>query len=459
MNVLLLNPWQLLHDTTVSSFGPAWPLGLLYVAAATQAAGHEVTIFDAAVGGKESWIFENAIRMQYIINEVDGISLKLVGTFPKMLPEIVKAVCPDIVGISLSFSSQHCLISYMVESIKKSAPNSIIVLGGTHATLASDMLIEEEGIDYVITGEGEISFPALLNTIENGKEPKGMPGVCYKDGENKQFDLITDVDALPFPAFGLVPKHSYSCANNKVLYQILSSRGCPFNCRFCSAPFLTRRTWRPHSVERVLAEIEMCVNRRAEEIRFTDDNATIDKDRFKSILEGIITSGWKVELSGYSFHCQTLDKEMLSLMRLAGFKRVMFAPESGNDRVIREEIGKTFTVADAENTIKDITNAGLIPYINILIGMPGETRNEIADTIEFCRRAKEINPECGAWVSCATPMLGTELYDEAVEKGLYPGGIPEIFSYTVATYDGIDWTKEELSLIRERLMINMNGHL
>ena len=459
MRVLLVNPWHPFDSTTKPSFGEAWPLGILYVAAATRAAGHKVVVFDCAVGGREVWKYDNNRHMEFITNIVEGISPLLVGVFPNMLSSVVRIAAPDVIGISMPFSSQHCFIQHLVDDIKKMMPNVIIVLGGSHATLASDMLIDIEGVDYVVTGDAEISFPALLNKIEQGEEPKGMPGVCYKGGENMPFDLITDVDNLPMPAFDLVSKYTYYNIFGRATYQMFTSRGCPFNCRFCSSPFFTRRSWRPHSVDRVLAEIGMCLSMGADEIRFVDDNAAVDTDRFKAIMEGIIKSGKRILMSACSFHCQTLDKEALLMMRLAGFERVMFAPESGNDRVIKEEIGKTFTVADAENMVRNITNAGLIPDLNILIGMPGETWAEIQDTVEFCRRMKAISPGCGAWISCATPMLKTELYDEAVEKGLYAGGIPPLFSYAVATYDGIDWTKEQLVETWKMLTVEMNGHL
>ena len=459
MKVLLFNPWLPLHERTNASFGAVWPLGLLYLAAATQASGHRAVIFDAAIGGRVSWVLEDKLCIEYVVNPIDGVSLQLVGTTPDMLMGVIKRVCPKVLGISLLLSSQHCLVVPLVKAVKKLDMDITIVLGGTHATMASDMLIEIEGVDYVVTGEGERAFPALLNKLEAGEEPKGIPGVHYKGGENKPFDLILDVDALPLPAYDLVPKYPYYHALNSAMYQIFSSRGCPNNCRFCSAPFLTRRHWRPHSIERVLGEIGLLLSRGADEIRFADDNVAVDKNRFKAILEGVIKNREKVLLSACSMHCQTLDKEMLLMMNLAGFERVMFAPESGNDRVIKEEIGKTFTVADAENMVRDITNAGLIPDLNILIGMPGETWAEIQDTIEFCKRMKAISPGCGAWVSCATPMLKTELYDEAVEKGLYAGGIPPLFSYAVATYDGIDWTKEQLEETRKMLMLGMNGHI
>lgn len=460
MKVLLVNPWQPIHDTTRASFGVAWPLGLLYLATATRAAGHDVTVLDMAVGGNSAWVHHGAVRMTRASGfPPDEHDVLLIGMPLGALASAIIEIEPDVIGLSLPFSSQHRYIPRIIEALKTHAPNALIIAGGTHTTLAADLVLDFDGINYVVAGEGEVVFPKLLSRIENGESPAGLPGICYKDGNTRvisPFEIISDIDDIGLPAFDLVPKYQYFFGINGATYFMFSSRGCPFNCRFCSAPFLTHRKWRPHSVERVLSEIDQLLSEGAEEIRFVDDNASADTDRFKSIMEGIIRAGWKVRLSACSFHCTTLDRETLMLMRLAGFQRVMFAPESGNDRVLREEIGKTITVAQSENLVRSIVAAGMIPDLNIMIGMPGESWAEIQDTVVFCHRMKELGAG-GAWVSCATPMLGTALYQEVVDKGMFPGGVPDLFSYAVATYDGIDWTREQLTETWRMLDRLMNG--
>ena len=452
MRVLLINPWLPIHPSTVPSFGNAWPLGLLYLAAATKAAGHEVDIYDAAVGGITTCIHKGKFQLINMVNSVPDYpdDISLIGAPIGSLQMILKNQSPEVVGLSLPISSQHAFVPFFVKLIKE-CTDAKIVVGGPHATLAADLLSKFDGIDYIVMGEGEKSFPELLTAIVNNLPTDGIAGVYPTP-----FELIEDVDLLPYPAHDLVPRHSYFATTNSPVVEIYSSRGCPFNCRFCSSPYFHRRKWRPHSVLRVLTEIKRLVDSGVKEIRFVDDNAALDGDRWKSIMEGIARSGWGIKLSVYSLYFKTIDKEALTLMRMAGFERVMFAPESGNDRVIRDLMGKNFTVAECEQMVRDITEAKMAPDMNIMLGMVGETAAEIMDTVNFCLRMKEYNPECGAAVSIATPIIHTAMYDEAVERGIFPGGVPQLFSYAVPTYDGEDWTKEQLGNIQRRLDYKMN---
>ena len=453
MKVMLFNPWLPIHPSITPSFGNAWPLGLLYVAAAVRAAGHKVDIFDASVGGSVTYKPDGKFFLLNLMTAIQGYqnSLPLVGAPIDSLKAALERSRPEVVGLSLPISSQHDFVPFFVKLIKENS-NAKIVVGGTHATMAAELLTGMDGIDYIVTGEGEVSFPKLLTAIENKQPTDEIAGVYPKP-----FELIENIDDLAFPAFDLVPEFSYFAATNTATVQIISSRGCPFNCRFCSTPYLTHRKWRAHTALRVLAEMEQLVINGAKEIRFVDDNATLDKDRWKTIMEGVIRSGWGIKLSAHSLYFKTLDKEALTLMRLAGFERIKISPESGNDRVLRELMGKPFTVAECEQAVHDITEAGMAPGIDIILGMPGETLAEIQDTVDFCHRIKEYNPESYAWISCALPMLRTELYDEVVEKGLFTGGVPELFSFATATYDGMDWTREDLKKIWSTLYYNMNN--
>jgi len=435
---------------------------MLYVAASIRAVGHEVVVFDCAIEGRTSWRYGDCLELDYTYHRLEGspYTIDLVGVDPSILTRVIEVTCPDVIGLAVPLSTQHYFVPAIIKVMKESAPEAIVVLGGTHATLAADTLIKMEGVDYVITGEGEFAFPWLLGDIEKKEESRELPGVYYKDGRSSPFSLIADIDTLPPPARDLVSKYAYYSAFLGQVYHLSTSRGCPFACYFCPSLFMHRRKWRPHSVDRVLAEIELCVGMGAEEIRFVDDNAALNKDRCMGILEGVVTNNWPIKLTACNLYGPSLDKEMLTMMKKMGWERVLFAPDSGNDRVLEEELGKvTTTVAESEKTFRLITEVGLIPDINIIIGSPGETWAEIQDSVAFCRKMREINPACGIDVFCATPILGTKLYDRVVERGLFPGGIPFRFSYVVSTYDGIDWTKEELVQLRNDLMIEFKGYL
>ena len=453
-----------MFESTKSNLSAAWPLSLLYVASATLRAGHAVNILDAYIGGCIPYVFGkhalyytgSIVREQDTTNE----TCHLIGVPYTLVYNIIEKMRPDVVGVSLTFSTQHMIIPLIVEIIKDAAPEAIIVFGGSHATLAANIILDIDGVDYVVAGEGEVAFPTLLNAIEAKTSVEGIAGICYrKDNEVfiSPYNLISNLDNLAFPAFGLVPTEQYFGAEGVRMMPMLTSRGCPFHCRFCSVPLLNGRKWRAHSAERVLAEITTYVTNGVKEIHFIDDNMSLKKERFHTILEGIISNSWKLKLhASQALHCATLDSETLNLMQRAGFKKVFVSAESGNDRVLAEEIGKTFTVADAENAIRQIVSAGMEPAVNLVVGMPGEKWIEIQDTVIFAHKMKELGAK-QFWVSIATPMLGTELYQEVVDKGLFKTGIQDVFSYGEATFDGIDWKREDLRILRDNLMKELNG--
>ena len=156
MNVLFFNPWQLVSLNTREHVAPSWPIGLLYVAATTIAAGHNVSIIDAFMDGCIPNRFYGMHNVSYE-GTSSGAAL-LVGASGKIISILTKKYAqPDVIGISLPFSSQHTLVPYIIEAIKSAAPDATLVFGGGHATIAADALLAIDGVDYVIRGEGEVA--------------------------------------------------------------------------------------------------------------------------------------------------------------------------------------------------------------------------------------------------------------------------------------------------------------
>jgi len=457
MKVLLFNPWQPIAPGGKEHVAVAWPTGILYVAAATQAAGHEVSIIDAFIDGCFPHRFYGMHNVCYEGHTV-GDSL-LVGVSAETVVMLIQTHAqPDVIGVSLPFSSQYAHVPFILQVIKTAAPDATIVFGGGHATIAPDSLLAIDGIDYVIVGEGESAFPRLLDALEGKGSVQDIPGVCYKE-EGKasimQHDIIEDLDALPLPAVNLLPIYQYFALMDALRMPMVTSRGCPNNCRFCTVPFTSRRRWRAHSVERVLGELDIYQHNDIESIQFLDDNMSLNRDRFCAILEGIITNSWSLELYAKEpLDCSTLDEEVLKIMQLAGYKQVSIAAESGNERVLAEEINKPFTVADAEKAIRGLIALDIEAIVCMVLGMPGETWAEIQDSIAFVRRMKKLGSS-RTWLSIATPIPGTQLYDEVIEKGLYSGD-KFSFSYGKASFDGPDWKREDLTALRDNVMKELN---
>lgn len=457
MRVLLINPPQPIFNLSAENLAISWPMGILYVASATRQAGHEVRILDVYVGACVPFIQFNGTHnvgylSQLVVDQRDGNDeAGLVGVGDEFFKFMIEFEKPDVIGVSLMFSSIHYFIPIILEIIKEAAPEATIVLGGAHATIAADVLSKYNYVDYVITGEGEVAFPRLLHAIENHEPTDKIPGVYPTP-----FEIIPKLDDVYPPMWSMAPIDQYFSVIGRREFVLITSRGCPFSCRFCSVPQSSRRRWRAHSVERVLAEIELAKALGATHIMFEDDNISLNKDRYCSILDEIIRRRLNLHLGARNILLTTLDREALLLMKLAGFTSVPVSAESGNDRVLAEEMGKKLTIADTERVVRESVRLGMRPFLNFVIGMPGETWNEIQQTGDFARKMVELGAR-GVWISMATPIYGTELFREVVEKKMLPEDPVIHFGYNRASFDGPDWTKEQLKEYRDALMKELNA--
>ena len=457
MKVLLINPPQPIFDKDPENLAVSWPMGILYVAAATKRAGHDVRILDVYVNGCIPHIMFNGnhniwYTSQLLQNLEGGFTDDgLVGLGNEFLDSVLGDGKPDIIGISLMFSSIHYTVPVFVDFVKRIVPNAIIVLGGAHASIAASELLELDAVDYVIMGEGEVAFPGLLHAIENNEPTDNIPGVYPTP-----FGLISNLDDIYPPAYQMVSVDQYFAVLGRHEVVMITSRGCPFSCRFCSVPQSSYRTWRAHSVDRVLAEMEMAKTMGATDIMFEDDNMSLNKDRYCHILEAVVKQNWGLHLGTRNLLLTTLDKDVLTLMKLAGFTKVPVSAESGCDRVLAVEMGKKLTTAETERVVRESVEVGLKPFLNFVIGMPGEKRNEIDQTADFARRMKTLGAE-GFWVSVATPIFGTAMFQELVEKNMLPPNFVHRFSYGRGTFDGPDWTKEQIQDYRKMLMEELNS--
>ncbi len=457
MKVLLINPPQPIFNGVTENLAVSWPMGILYVAAAVERAGYNVRILDAYIGGCTPFVMTNGnhnvwYTTQMLQNRRDGFTEDgVVGLTNNLFKGMIAYEEPDVVGISLMFSSIHHTVPMIVRLVKEAVPNAMIVLGGAHASIAASSLLEIDGVDYVITGEGEVAFPHLLRAIENHEPTDNIPGVYPTP-----FEVIPNIDDIYPPAYHMVPIDQYFAVLGHRELVMITSRGCPFSCRFCSVPQSSHRTWRAHSVGRVLAEMEIAKTMGATDIMFEDDNISLNKGRYCSILEGVIQQNWNLGLGARNILLTTLDKDVLTLMKRAGFTKVPVSAESGCDRVLAEEMGKKLTIAETERVVRESVEVGLKPFLNFVLGMPGEKWSEIEQTAGFARRMKTLGAE-GFWVSVATPIYGTKMFQELVDKDMLPKDFTYQFSYGRATFDGLDWTKEQLQGYRKMLMVELNS--
>ena len=360
------------------------PLGIAYLAAVIEKQGHSVSIIDA---------FAEALDLHSLEDRVKKIAPDLIG-ITGMTPVIDNAF--RTAGICRRYAKY-------------------VVIGGPHVSVAGSKVFEQcPDVDYVIQGEGEISFPLLVEALERNKDITNVPGVITRDFSNLPSPLIDELDSIPFPARHLLPneRYRYILSSGKVT-TMFTSRGCPYHCVFCDKAVFGSK-WRARSAANVLDEIEL-VRRDygIDSIIFYDDLFTLDKKRVLEICQGIIDRELKIE-----WKCEgrvnLADKETLTLMKKAGCSMIAYGVESGNQKGL-DYLNKGTTVEQIRNAFELTKRAGIRPMAYFVLGIPVETYDDELRTIDF---AKEIKPAY-AQFSILSPVPGTKLYDDAVRMGWY----------------------------------------
>lgn len=288
------------------------------------------------------------------------------------------------------------------------------------------VLTEDLNTDYAVVGEGEKTILKLIKNITENKGVKDIPGIAFRKNGGVQVNscaqLIADIDTIPFPAYDLFNIKFYSSSSRKYftrpklspVMQILTSRGCPFSCSFCAVHKLFGRRFRIRSPENILAEIEKTQDSYGiREFQFYDDNFTVNRKRVINLLKLLKARGFDGSWLPLNLAIFSLDEEMLALMRETGCYRLILAFESGSDRVLKDVINKPLTVAQSRETVRLAKKYDFEIVGFFVIGMPGETKEEIQMTVDF---ADELDLDYFIF-SIATPYPGSQLYETCKRKG------------------------------------------
>jgi anaerobic magnesium-protoporphyrin IX monomethyl ester cyclase len=363
------------------------PLGLAYIASVLRQ-NHEVKIIDSNV-------------LNYTISDVE---------------RELRSFNPDVVGITSVTPSIY--EAYKVaETAKKVREDCIVVLGGPHATFMPRQTMEEcKYIDIIVKGEGEETTRELIENVEKGAPLNGVKGITFRE-KNEIIDtdprpFIKNIDDIPFPSRDLLPMHLYKF--NGVKYTtMLTSRGCPFKCSFCSSSRLFGGYWRGRSPENVLEEMKIVYEEYGiRNIEFIDDTFTLNQERAEKICDEIIKQGWDISW-GASSRVDTLSKKLAEKMKKAGCWIIYLGIESGSQKIL-DAIGKRITLEQVEKAVKILKDAGIKVLGSFIIGFLQDTKETIKETIKF---AKSLNLDY-AQFSILTPYPGTPIFDYAKKHGM-----------------------------------------
>jgi len=374
-----------------SKLGCYPPLGLLYIASSlvSKHPDYEVKIIDAAV---------------------DNLNALQVG-------RAVEEWRPDIVG--LSTYTFTLIDSLDVARIAKTvAPGTVVVVGGFHPTLyPRETLCCSPHIDIAVRGEAEYTFCSIAEAIFAGSAVDCIPGVCTKKGKGElhvsdQIPLVPDLDSLPFPDRRLTDYKKHSCALGAggLSTSILSSRGCPFQCKYC---YINVRQYRLRSLDNLLAEIKECLTLGIEEYFFMDDLFNISKERILGFCQRVLQEGLKIKWC-FRGRIDQIDEAVLQAARRAGCSRIHYGIESGVQSILAR-IGKKTSIQLASHITGLTRRYGIEVSSNIMIGLPGETRQDTEETIRF---ALDLSTDY-LQASIFTPYPETPFYQEALKAGMY----------------------------------------
>ncbi len=414
MKTLLINPPQTFFP---GSDQPAanLPLGLLYIAAVLDKAGYKTEILDAFISDSSFRKIGNAIE---------------VGMPYEKIKEEIQKRNPVIVGIANPFTSQVEHAIKVANIVKEVDTRILTVVGGPHVSVVPIEFLESaKNVDITVIGEGEYTMLDIIKFFEGNKKINDIEGIAYRvNGKivlNSPRPFNENLDELPYPAYHLMDMEQY--LNPKTIeyrsfqkraLSMITSRGCPFNCSFCSVHLHMGKTFRAHSVNYVVDHIEHLVNKyHVKTIYFEDDNLTFDIQRFEAICDRIIEKNIKFRWeTPNGVRADYLTMDLLKKMKKTGCQSVFVGIESGNQNVVDNIIGKSLQLENVINFAKMSKKIGLKTGAFYIIGFPGETKETMMDTVKFALMMKR-NYDVGMHLLFATPSFGTRLYNECKEKG------------------------------------------
>lgn len=384
--VLLVRPWSRRIPTVVPS------LGLGYLAAVLRRAGHEVEILD---GMRER-------------------------TTPATFRRRLASAAFDVVGFQ-SFTCDLPQVRELTRIARERLPSATLVLGGPHASAdPAHALAYLDDVDYAFRGEAERGIVELLAAVEGGGRLEGVENLARRAGgsvECAPVRFIEDLDAVPFPAWDLTPPRDYPPAPHGLVVgafpvaPFLVTRGCPYLCTFCDAVSTAGRRLRVRSMENVVAEIDQLVtDHGVREIHLEDDNFTTNRHVVRAFCEALLRRSTPVTwCCPNGMRLDTVDRELLTLMRRAGLVAFAVGIESGSRRVL-DAMHKELDLGRTREKLAIARSLGIKTTGFFIVGFPGETEDDVRDTVDLALSLELDHAQFSNFL----PLPGTRATEEAL---------------------------------------------
>jgi len=389
----------------------------------------------------------------------------------KDVVDVLKNARADLVGVT-SVSTEYLNVSRLLTSIiRKALPEAIIVFGGVIPTVLLEEAVNDKNVDYWIVGEGETSFPKLIDELQKEKpELSNINGLVYRRNGKVVINdnvFLEDLDNLPFPDYsdiignkdmGKITMHDYGnvamkyaphfLAKRYPFAMTITTRGCPFKCIFCAGKAVSGQKVRLRSAKNVLAEIDLLYKQGIREVIFLDDHFLANRKRALNIMNGIMERKYDMVWRCSNVTAWVLDREILEVMYKSGCDFLTVSPESGNQYVLDNIVKKPIKLDKLSGILDMAKSIGFGIVVNFIFGFPGETWDQIRDTIRY---AEKLNVDMVNF-HIATPLPKTELMEICLREKLLPGDYIENISKYSGYGKGLITTKEftplELEVIR-----------
>lgn len=393
------------------------PLGLSYIAASLEEADISVSMIDSTVEGYD--------------NERYTGNLMTYGLSPDQLEKKLQNYHPDVVGLSVLFSTDMYNLFETSRVVRKVFPETEIVVGGLHPTIypkeVFELDMEANGfrtIDWIIRGEGEYRMIDFVKNLKEGKIDKNADGLAgFFNGKyfcNHQVVSIENLDSIPFPAYHLLPMEKYFEINvpfspvpqgNRVC-QILISRGCPIGCTFCASTNLYKK-YRYRSIENVIGEIrKLKTEYNIDEIQFADDNLTFKRSYSKEFFTALKDENllW---CTPNGTMINTLTPDLMDIMAKSGLYQITLSIDSGSTKTLKKLHNKPVKLNTVPGIISKAKEYGIFTHGTFVVGMPGETVEDIQEGFNYIKDNFELT---SISTFIAAPIPGSELYHKALEE-------------------------------------------
>lgn len=414
MRIQLIHPPAHINASALTALRPSAPLGLAYLAASLRKAGHEIVLLDCLAEAMDQHQPEPPLMRIGLSNA-----------------QIVQRIDPkaQVLGITNMWTYAWPGLRVLIRAIKDAFPEKILVCGGEHFTGMPEKSMRQAPIDYIVLGEGELVAEELMARLESDKpfDPGEIKGLCWRRGDdiviNPRAVRNKNIDEIPWPAWDLFDIESYNAhrfttgTHYGKTIPILATRGCPYECTYCSNPGMWGNRWFARDPVDVADEIEYYHYKyQATHFPFQDLTASLQKKWSVAFAQELIRRGLQIEWQlAVGTRCEMMDDEVCRLLYQSGCRELYFAPESGSEET-RKLIKKKMKTHALINAVDATVRAKISLGIFFVIGFPHDTVENLRDTVRLARTLA-LKGVQDVSIPVFYPIPSTELFDELVEKG------------------------------------------